>query len=109
MSYIGPLHWKSITIYTVIHLGSGLRSTVTLPITLSSNGILEWNLISGRSSAAPLVLLQPTMHWSHSMPCSRGVTPTTLDTHCLHCMTLYVTGNLWTYQEISCLPRKYFM
>ncbi len=74
MCYIAPLHWKSITIYIDIHLGSGLRSTVTSPITSSSNWILEHHLFSGRFSAAPLVLLQPTMHWSHSTPCSRGVT-----------------------------------
>lgn len=43
MSYIAPHHWKSITIYIDIHLGSGLRSAVTSPITLSSNGILEFN------------------------------------------------------------------
>jgi hypothetical protein len=109
MSYIAPHHWKSITIYINTHLGSGLRSTVTLPITLSSNEILERHLISGRFSAAPLVLLQPTMHWSHSMPCSRGATQTTLDTRCRHCMTLYMTGYLWTYQEISYLPGRFFI
>jgi len=46
----------------------------------------QWN--SGTSFnqwkafCCPLVLLQPTMHWSHSTPCSRGATQTTLDTRC---------------------------
>jgi hypothetical protein len=53
MSNIAPHHWKSITLYIDIHLGSGLRSAVTSPITSSSNGILERHLISGRLSANP--------------------------------------------------------
>jgi hypothetical protein len=52
MSYIAPLNWKSTTIYINIHLGSGPTSTMSLPITLSSNGTPGSNLISGRYSAA---------------------------------------------------------
>jgi hypothetical protein len=98
------LHLMNIILYIAEYLLNGALITSTL----SSSGIQEQILPTGKSSPVNLVCAQLIMHWNPLMPCSSAVTQIIVDIHCLHYLILLCRPSLLTYLEKLCMDVRFF-